>query len=142
VPALRWHLDRHAQRAQVKVHFSSDLGGRLPAEIETVCFRVAQEALTNTLRHARACTVWVELRRRDDEIQLSIRDDGIGFDVAEARQRALDGQSLGLLGMQERVALVGGRLDIDSRPERGTEIRVSIPIAGGRHSGRAADDSP
>jgi len=81
------------------------------------------------VRHAKAQRVRVELREADGEIHLRVRDDGTGFDVAAARQRAVRGGSLGLLGMQERVALIRGRIDIQSAPGQGTEIRVSLPLA-------------
>lgn len=89
---------------------------------------MAQEALTNVLRHARARNVWVELRERDGEVEVGIRDDGIGFDQETARMRARRGESFGLLGIRERVELLGGRTDIQSRPGQGTSIRVRFPV--------------
>jgi signal transduction histidine kinase len=129
VAALRWYADRQAQRAGLAVEFVADPPGiRATSELETACFRVAQEALTNIVRHAQARSVHVELRQQDPELRLLIRDDGVGFDVAAARQRALRGGSLGILGMQERVGLLRGRLDIRSTPQRGTEIHVRLPL--------------
>ncbi len=129
IPALRWHLDRYTQRTGTAVHFTADPAtGRPPPEIETVCFRVTQEALTNVARHAQARQVWVDLRQSSDELRLTIRDDGQGFDVRAARSRAARGGSFGLLGMEERVLLIGGKIEIDSEPGRGTEIRVSFPL--------------
>ena len=130
VAALRWYVDRVAQRAGFAAEFVAEPPGiRAPASLETACFRVAQEALTNVVRHARAQRVRVELRESDGELHLHVRDDGAGFEVAAARQRAVRGGSLGLLGMQERVSLLRGRLDIHSAPGQGTEIRVSLPVA-------------
>jgi signal transduction histidine kinase len=129
VPAVRWYLDRQAQRAGLVAYLDADVEGpRLAADIETTCFRLVQEAVTNIVRHAQAQTVWINLRRRTGELQLDIRDDGGGFDVAEARGRATHGASLGLLGMQERVQLVRGSLTIHSEPGQGTEVRVRIPL--------------
>jgi signal transduction histidine kinase len=102
---------------------------RLPPDLETTCFRVVQEALTNVLRHARARRVEVELRQGPGELRLAVRDDGVGFDVRAARRRAARGASLGLLGIYERVQLVGGQIDIASGPGRGTEIRARFPTA-------------
>jgi signal transduction histidine kinase len=85
---------------------------------------VAQEALTNVVRHARAQTVILELDRTPQFLHLVVRDDGIGFDVMTAEQ----GASLGLLGMRERVALVGGELDCKSAPGRGTEVHAFFPV--------------
>ena len=100
----------------------------MPANLETTVFRVAQIALTNVARHAQAKHVHVELRQHEAELELVIRDDGIGFDVAAALERASRGATLGLLSMQERVRLVGGTLEIESTPGMGTEIRVRFPV--------------
>ena len=104
-----------------KIHLSSAL--------ETVCFRIIQEALTNVVRHARAKHVYVELRKRDTKLELIIRDDGIGFDVRRAQKRASRGASFGLFGIQERVRLAGGQIEIKSRPKRETTIRAHFPLA-------------
>jgi PAS domain S-box-containing protein len=125
VPALRWYLDQQAQRAGLRIEFSADPAlERMSPEIETACFRVAQEALTNVVRHARAQTVSVELHRTPEALHLVVRDDGIGFDVMTAEQ----GASLGLLGMRERVALLAGEMDCKSAPGRGTEIHAFFPV--------------
>jgi two-component system sensor histidine kinase UhpB len=125
VAALRWYLDRQARIAGVTVSFSADsLPYRLDTAKETACFRIVQEAVTNALRHARANQIWVELRRRGDEISLVVRDDGACFDVAAARGGAIAGKSLGLLSMEERAGLAGGRLDIVSNAGKGTEIHL------------------
>jgi two-component system sensor histidine kinase UhpB len=89
---------------------------------------VVQEALTNVGRHARARHVWVDLRQRDEEVQVTVRDDGVGFDLADARARALEGDSLGLLGMQERVELLGGKFDIETEPGQGTTLRLWLQV--------------
>ena len=101
---------------------------RLSDELTIACFRVVQEALTNVVRHARARQVWVELRQRDDEIELTIRDDGIGFDPETARRRATHGESFGLLGIKERAELLGGRTAIHSRVGDGTHVHAFFPI--------------
>lgn len=136
IAALRWYIDRQSRRAGWRVNLRGDpLAQRPPPEIETVCFRVVQEALTNVMRHAAATHIWVELQARDGELRLSIRDDGVGFDVSAARERALAGASLGLLGMQERVELVGGTWAIRSQPGGGTSIEVRLPVVVDRASG-------
>jgi signal transduction histidine kinase/CheY-like chemotaxis protein len=129
-PALSWLLDRQAERAGFVAEFRAEQAdGRFPAAIESTCFRVLQEALTNVVRHARATRVSVTLRRQGAALQLHIRDDGIGFDVGAARERATRGQSLGLLGMQERIGLLGGLMQIVSSPADGTSIDVWLPLA-------------
>ena len=126
--ALRSYLDRQAQVAGFSIEFEVDrtVQGVLP-EIETACFRVAQEAMSNIVRHARPQRVRVELRHGETGLQLLVHDDGTGFDVTMARQRAIRGESLGLLGMEERVALLGGQIDIKSAPNHGTEVRACFP---------------
>ena len=138
VAALRWCLDRQAQRAGFGTHFHaepSDLS--TSSEIATACFRVAQESLTNIARHAQAKNVRVELRQRDSELELIVSDDGIGFDVSAARVRAIGGASIGLLGMAERVQLVGGQIEITSVPSKGTTIHARFPTTTQSARGRA-----
>jgi signal transduction histidine kinase len=130
VAALRWYLDRQAQRVGYTAELIVDPPGiRASASLETACFRVVQEALTNIARHAQARNVRVELRRPRTELELLISDDGVGFDVAAARQRAARGASLGLLGMQERVLLSGGKIEFVSTPGQGTRIVARLPLS-------------
>jgi signal transduction histidine kinase len=100
----------------------------LPADLETTCFRVVQEALTNVVRHAQAERVRIELRKQPEALLLTVLDDGIGFDLGEVGQRSAGDTSLGLLGMRERVQLVGGTIEISSHPEWGTQIQVIFPM--------------
>lgn len=102
---------------------------RLPNEIEAACFRVAQEVLTNVLRHAQARHVSMVLRADDDEVTLLIRDDGVGFDVEAAQGRAIVGGSMGLLGKREQIALAGGQFAIASAPGSGTCIQIRFPMS-------------
>jgi signal transduction histidine kinase len=96
---------------------------RLPADTETALYRIAQEAFTNVLKHAAASRVTLRLTRREDTVTLVVHDDGKGFDTASVR----DG-SLGLVGMRERVALLGGRLTIESSEGAGTMLKAEVPI--------------
>lgn len=129
VSALRWYLDRQAKRVGFSVQFAAESpDSGVSKEIETTCFRVAQEIVTNIARHANARNVRVTLHRFDSELELLIQDDGVGFDLAAANERAARGGSMGLLGMQERVMIVGGRVDIQSAPSLGTEVRVCFPL--------------
>jgi PAS domain S-box-containing protein len=135
--ALRWYLDRQARLSGFAAEFSADLPpDRVPRELETACFRVAQQALTNVAQHARARRVSVELRREEADLSLSIRDDGVGFDVAAARALARGGRSLGILGMEERVLLLGGAFEVRSVPSGGTEVRASFPLTPPQPAGR------
>jgi signal transduction histidine kinase len=134
--ALRWYADRFARNAQVEVHVAIDAVPDLEPEVETACFRVAQEALTNVARHARARHVWLDLHLLADGLELRIRDDGVGFDGAAARIRATRGGSLGVLGMEERISLAAGELALVTPPGGGTEVIVRLPMSDHRRSGR------
>jgi PAS domain S-box-containing protein len=128
-PALRWTTDRQAALVGLEVQFHAErLGRRLDPVIETACFRIAQEALTNVVRHARAKVVTVNLQIRGDQLHLHVQDNGIGFAIAGVREKAVNGASLGLLGMEERAALVGGELQMTSAPGEGTEVHAWLPL--------------
>jgi signal transduction histidine kinase len=124
VGALRRLASRHGERTGVyaSVH-ATPADVRAPLEIETVCFRIAQEALSNVARHARARQVEVTLALQDGAFEITVRDDGVGFNVE--RQRS----GLGLVGMNERAELAGGRLDIESAPGAGTTVRARFPLS-------------
>lgn len=129
VAAIRWYLERRAANLTLKAEIVvENPDERFPPEIETVCFRVVQEAVTNAVRHAHAGHLTVELQPRGGFLALTIRDDGRGFIVADAQRRASRGESLGILGMEERVHLVGGTLLIKSAPGHGTAVSAHIPL--------------
>jgi signal transduction histidine kinase len=128
-PALRWYTNRQASLAGIQAEFRADaMENRLDLLIETACFRVAQEALTNVVRHARAHAVVVEIRIQHERLHLFVRDDGVGFDVAALREQAVLGASLGLLSMEERAKLADGGLECKSAPGQGTEIHAWFPL--------------
>jgi len=128
-PALRWYVERQAALAGLQAEVRADpLEQRLDPMIETQCFRVAQEALTNVVKHAQARTVTVELTTNDEQLHLSVRDDGLGFDVASLREKAVRGASLGLLSMEERATLAGGGLQYHATPGQGTEVHAWFPL--------------
>jgi PAS domain S-box-containing protein len=126
VPALRSLLDQQGRRASVAVRFSAEnMPEKLDPEIQTTCFRIAQEAITNAVRHADAKKIDVDLRCENEKLRLRIRDNGIGFDVKAAQAQTV---GLGLIGIKERAVLVGGRAKIISSPNKGTTIEVSLPL--------------
>ncbi|WP_439630413.1 PAS domain-containing protein [Gemmata sp.] len=124
-PALGQLVSDWAARAGVRaeLHAPGLAAGRLPAEVETVVYRVVQEALTNVARHAVATAAGVVVTRSDGHVSVVVEDDGAGFDAA-----APPPGRLGLLGMRERVELVGGTMDIESSPGAGTAVAVRIPV--------------
>ncbi len=112
------------------VSYQATLGAeRLTPAIETVLYRVAQEALTNVRKHAQTTRVAVTLERHSNGVRLTIRDWGRGFEPAQALANTGLGQRIGLRGMHERVALLGGRWNIHSNPGAGVEITAEIPVA-------------
>jgi signal transduction histidine kinase len=124
VPALERLTQTFGEASGIRVDLEARLGdARLPAEVETTLYRIVQEALTNVVKHAGASNVSILLVRRDGAAKLVIEDDGGGFDVDAARA---DG--LGLLGMRERVALLDGRLTLESTPSGGTTLVVEAPL--------------
>ncbi|MEA5451615.1 PAS domain S-box protein [Leptolyngbya sp. CCNP1308] len=129
VPALRWYINRHADRTGLQVTLVCDPPPEgLPTSTETACFRIVQEALTNIARHAQAQTVTITLEQTDRTLHLSIQDDGVGFDLEAIGRAKTEGTSLGLLGMEERGLLIGGQLTITSAPGEGTQISLRVPI--------------
>jgi signal transduction histidine kinase len=123
---LRWYVDREAERGGFVVTCRIEPERlRLEAPLETTLFRIAQEALTNVTRHAGARTAAVHPTAHGNQVELSIRDDGRGFDVEATRERSRQGGSFGLLGMEERAMLAGGTLRIHSGPS-GTEVRATF----------------
>jgi PAS domain S-box-containing protein len=128
--ALRWFVDREARAASIegRLVIEPELP-RLPSELEVGCFRVVQEAVTNVLRHSGARSFSVDVRRHDDHLQVSVGDDGKGFDTQAAQDPTRQGEAMGLLGMKERVSLLGGRLAIASTPGSGSEVRALFPLA-------------
>jgi PAS domain S-box-containing protein len=126
--AIRWYADRFVRTTHVPVHLAMDDVLHLSPEVETACFRMTQEAFTNIARHAGARNVWIDLHAVGPDIDLLIRDDGVGFDAARAWERAIGGESMGLLGMQERVSLAGGVFELITASGRGTELRAQLPL--------------
>ena len=123
--ALRRYADRYAQRTGIQTKMAIGLESRirLSRELETACFRIVQEALTNVARHAQAKNVSIDVRTMNGALSLSIKDDGIGFNLHSQADGELLG-SLGLRGMEERAHGVGGKLEINSAPGKGTEVSV------------------
>ncbi len=127
--AIRWYAERHLEPRGIAVRCEfSGIDARLPPELETALFRVAQEAITNIAKHSRAETVLIQCFERGDQIVIEVEDDGRGFSPESLPPPAARERGLGLLGMRERVELFGGTIEIDSAPGSGTRIAISVPV--------------
>jgi two-component system sensor histidine kinase UhpB len=129
VPALKYdleHLRSHLYDLQITFKAPGLERHRLEPEVEITLFRIYQEALNNAVKHARARTIDIRLQREDSEIILVVQDDGVGFEPQKAFPGEMDHEGLGLVGMRERVAALGGRLEINSSPGRGTTVMAFL----------------
>lgn len=139
IAALNSYVQRLRQEGDLQIHLSlSDLGEELPPKVEETCFAIVQEAINNIKKHAEARNVWVLVGRREGELTVRIRDDGMGFDSKQVEDLYKKGDHLGLLSMRERAEMVGGQLSIKSSPGRGTIVtfNISLPHESARPSER------
>lgn len=126
-PAIRWLAAQHLEPLGIRVSFETHaLKSRLPAPVETVVFRVMQEAISNIARHANARCVRIMLGANGAGMLARIEDDGQGFDPAKTP--GAPGEAWGMVGMRERANLIGGRVQVNSAPGRGTQIEIKIPL--------------
>jgi signal transduction histidine kinase len=129
LPAIRWCAESYLGDKGIAVTVEAAVPAqRLPAHIEVALFRVVQEAIANVARHSRATHVDVRLTNHEGQVAVTVADDGVGFDVARVLAQTGPTESVGLLGMQERARLLGGRLEIESRDGGGTLVRVDVPV--------------
>lgn len=127
--ALSNYIEEWVTRSGVKVDLESDMEGeRLPAVVETALYRVAQEALTNVVKHAHARQVSLTLQRRGPEVVMVVEDDGVGFVPEQVSSRSAGRRRMGVLGMKERITLAGGVLELESAPGHGTTLVVRIAV--------------
>ena len=127
---LRWLAEQHQQRTGCEVIIVGHLSGPpVTPEMQIACFRVVQEALTNAMRHAIAQHIWIELGLTERALELVIRDDGVGFEMAHTQEQTVRPGGLGLLGMAERVHLLGGTFQVESERGRGTRIHAAFPMS-------------
>jgi PAS domain S-box-containing protein len=130
--ALRWYADQYTRRTGIKTKtvIKMPVGQtRLKQELETACFRIVQEALTNVVRHAGARNVFIYLKKLEHQVVLSVKDNGRGFERLAANP-ASGAIHMGLQGMKDRALSLGGTLEVESAPGEGTIIRASLPVDG------------
>jgi signal transduction histidine kinase len=125
VAALERLTESFAEQTGIRVEFVPNLQGsdRLPGEIETALYRIVQESLTNVVKHARAGNVSIVLTRKPASVSVVVEDDGVGFEPGRET-----GDGIGLIGMRERVGLLGGRVALESRPGAGTTFVAEVPL--------------
>ncbi len=129
--ALKRYVEDISKRAGIPFDYQCvwpDHAGRLPNRIEVTLYRIAQEAVTNVIRHAEARQTSVLLIRYDGVVSLLVEDDGGGFELSSVGEG--EASSLGLMGMKERAGLIGGDFTIESQPGKGTVVRINIPLSG------------
>lgn len=129
--AMRWLVEgqRAATGIEIKSHFNGLLHRRFSSEVETACYRITQEALSNATRHANPKSILVTLEAGRTRLRLTVRDDGRGFDPSSAARRSLGSGSLGLISMDERAALAGGVLELRSDEGDGAMVRVTFTLS-------------
>lgn len=126
--ALAWHIRSLTLPPNVHVHFEQEIDAlRFSEAVELACFRIVQEGITNALRHAEAAEIVVRISCTPDHIHLSVQDDGKGFDVDIRLDESDEQISLGLIGIRERIASLGGHFEIDSQPNTGTRVSACLP---------------
>jgi len=140
VAALEWQANEFQGRTGITCRVTNSVGPdvQLDADLNTAFFRIYQETLTNVIRHASATRVDVHIAAQEDAVVLTVRDNGRGITPAEIRDR----RSIGLLGMGERAALLGGKVDIKGSPGQGTEVTVRIPLHRPRTTVKGFHENP
>jgi signal transduction histidine kinase len=141
VEALSDYAENWSKHFKMKIQFEARgmQEARLEPEIETVLYRMTQEALNNVAKHSKAKNVALALARNKGEVSLTVADDGVGFDTKQPFGTGTKG--LGLVGMRERAALGGGSVTISSTPGRGTKVQVRLPMRGQAGAAAQADDA-
>ena len=127
--ALEWHIERYQHRTGLQVTLRQEaIPSQLPDPLATAVYRIIQETLTNVARHASAESVVVEVACADRNLRVQVTDDGCGFDAATVLRTGLAEGHFGLVGLQERATLLGGKARIESAPGKGTRIAVELPL--------------
>jgi signal transduction histidine kinase len=125
--AVEWQARTFEARHGIRVELVQEaMAKRLPRAVELAAYRIVQEALTNVAKHARATACVLTLRRQDGDVEISVEDDGMGFDLTDVAESQ---RGLGLVGMRERAALLDGRVALESTRGSGTRVRVRLPVS-------------
>ncbi len=128
LPAIRWYARTNLEDAGIMVEvFGSGEIETLSPQINSTLFRITQEAVNNIIKHSQATSAEISLTHTGECVVLEVKDDGLGFDPSSVREQALQSQHLGILGMRERAELVGGSIELESKPDNGTRIHIQVP---------------
>jgi signal transduction histidine kinase len=127
--AIKWYVEKIKEKSNLEINYILEFNPKeFSKDFSITIFRIIQEGLTNVVRHAEATEVLLKVIQEDNEIEIFIKDDGKGFDVEQVFKDINKGRALGLLGIKERVELLDGRIEIKSEIQKGTEIRINIPL--------------
>lgn len=130
VPAIRWFAKSRLESKGVRVFIEDEMtDSRLSPEVETALFRIVQEGVLNTARHAAARNLWVRFRKVDGRVEVDVEDDGLGFDLKNLSSPIESMRGMGLMGVQERLELIGGELEIWTAPGSGTHLKIHVPVS-------------
>ncbi|MDI7261197.1 MAG: sensor histidine kinase [Thermodesulfobacteriota bacterium] len=139
IPTLRWYIQNFSNRLNIHSHFQAiGFDEKLPPQIETAFYRILQEALNNISKHAEASQIEISLEQRDSMVYASIIDNGRGFDLDKLLHPESPERGFGIIGMKERISLLRGHIDIQSKPGFGTHIHIEVPYQKGS-DGNAKD---
>ncbi len=129
LPAIRWYAENRLGEAGItpRVEVTGE-ETKLPSQVETAVFRAVQEAVNNIVKHAEAHNVVLSVEFTDSSLRVEIEDDGKGFDVGAINLQSDEPKGLGLLGMEERITILGGKFDIESHPGRGTHLTIEVSL--------------
>ena len=131
VPTLEQYVQRFPASEGTQIHLDTDhFSRRLDPQVEATVFIIMQEAVNNARKHARAKNIWLRLREEGENLIASVQDDGVGFDLEAVKSSYERRGSFGLLNMQERARLIGGRTEIRSAPGQGTAVIITVPLEG------------
>ena len=129
IPTLEWYAEKFEKRTGSDVYLQTDnVEQLLYPEIEIIIYRIIQEALTNTAKHADADKVWIAIKKQKSKLKIKIKDDGKGFDVDRLNRVKVGEMGMGLIGIRQRLSSINGTLDIKSKKEKGTSLIIRIPI--------------
>ncbi len=142
IPTLRWYVQNFSKRLAINSQFRVvGFEEKLPPQIETAFYRIVQEALNNISKHAKASQVEISLEQKDSTIHASIIDNGTGFDLDKVLHPDSPERGFGIIGMQERISLLGGKIDIQSSPGFGTQIIIEVSYTKEESNGHEKDTS-